>query len=111
MDSNQSAFWQGVRNLKRSSTDKKIAGVCGGFGEHTPMPAWLWRALFLALSFSGVPALSPTSFFGSAYPPQTSKRIEKRSKSGLSPLWVDAKVVLRSASKEPTTVLERGKGL
>jgi phage shock protein C len=51
MESNQSAFWQGVRNLKKSATDKKIAGVCGGFGEHTPMPAWLWRALFLVLIF------------------------------------------------------------
>jgi phage shock protein C len=51
MESNQSVFWQGVRNLKKSATDKKIAGVCGGFGEHTPMPAWLWRALFLALIF------------------------------------------------------------
>jgi len=44
-------FWEHVRNLKKSATDKKIAGVCGGFGEHTPMPAWLWRALFLILLF------------------------------------------------------------
>jgi len=51
MDSGQSAFWENVRGLKKSSTDKKIAGVCGGLGEHTPMPAWLWRALFLALVF------------------------------------------------------------
>jgi phage shock protein PspC (stress-responsive transcriptional regulator) len=51
MESRQSTFWQGIRSLRRSSTDKKIAGVCGGLGEHTPMPAWLWRALFLALVF------------------------------------------------------------
>ena len=51
MESNQSAFWESIRNLKKSSTDKKITGVCGGFGEHTPMPAWLWRALFLAAIF------------------------------------------------------------
>jgi phage shock protein PspC (stress-responsive transcriptional regulator) len=51
MDSGQSAFWESVRSLRKSSTDKKIAGVCGGLGEHTPMPAWLWRALFLALTF------------------------------------------------------------
>ena len=51
MDSSQSTFWESVRTLKKSSTDKKIAGVCGGLGEHTPMPAWLWRALFLALVF------------------------------------------------------------
>jgi phage shock protein C len=51
MDSKQSDFWESVRNLKKSATDKKIAGVCAGFGEHTPMPAWLWRALFLVLVF------------------------------------------------------------
>ena len=47
----QTDFWQTVRNLKKSAKDKKIAGVCGGFGEHTPIPAWLWRALFLILLF------------------------------------------------------------
>ncbi len=46
-------FWDNVRNLKKSATDKKIAGVCGGLGEHTPVPAWLWRALFLILIFAG----------------------------------------------------------
>ncbi|MGH7870665.1 MAG: PspC domain-containing protein [Candidatus Binatia bacterium] len=51
MQSNEHDFWESVRNLTKSSTDKKIAGVCGGFGEHTPMPAWLWRALFLVLVF------------------------------------------------------------
>jgi len=51
MDGGQSVFWESVRSLKKSSTDKKIAGVCSGLGEHTPIPAWLWRALFLALVF------------------------------------------------------------
>jgi phage shock protein C len=51
MEAGQSTFWNSVRNLRKSATDKKIAGVCGGFGEHTPMPAWLWRALFLVLVF------------------------------------------------------------
>lgn len=51
MENQQSEFWQSVRNLKKSTTDKKIAGVCGGFGEHTPAPAWIWRALFLVLVF------------------------------------------------------------
>jgi phage shock protein C len=47
----QGDSWDTVRSLKKSARDKKIAGVCGGFGEHTPMPAWLWRALFLILAF------------------------------------------------------------
>ena len=51
MKTQQGDFWQSLRDLRKSSTDKKIAGVCGGFGEHTPVPAWLWRALFLALIF------------------------------------------------------------
>jgi phage shock protein C len=51
MDSNPGTFWEGLRNLKKSATDKKIGGVCGGLGEHTPMPAWLWRALFIILVF------------------------------------------------------------
>jgi phage shock protein PspC (stress-responsive transcriptional regulator) len=51
MENQQSTLWDSVRNLKKSATDKKIAGVCGGFGEHTPVPAWIWRALFLVLVF------------------------------------------------------------
>jgi phage shock protein C len=51
MEGKQADFWESVRNLKKSAKDKKIAGVCGGFGEHTPMPSWLWRALFLILVF------------------------------------------------------------
>ena len=53
MDTQPTTFWEGLRNLKRSATDKKIAGVCGGLGEHTPIPAWLWRALFLTLLILG----------------------------------------------------------
>lgn len=51
MENQHSALWDSVRNLRKSAKDKKIAGVCGGFGEHTPVPAWVWRALFLVLVF------------------------------------------------------------
>ncbi|HEX5022460.1 MAG TPA: PspC domain-containing protein [Candidatus Binatia bacterium] len=51
MENQHSARWDSVRNLRKSAKDKKIAGVCGGFGEHTPVPAWVWRALFLVLVF------------------------------------------------------------
>ena len=53
METPQSGFWDGLRNLRKSATDKKLAGVCGGLGEHTPVPAWLWRALFLVLLVLG----------------------------------------------------------
>jgi phage shock protein C len=46
----ETGLWEGLRNLRKSASDKKIAGVCGGLGEHTPIPAWLWRAFFLILA-------------------------------------------------------------
>jgi phage shock protein PspC (stress-responsive transcriptional regulator) len=46
----QTGLWEGLRNLRKSASDKKIAGVCGGLGEHTPIPAWLWGAFFLILA-------------------------------------------------------------
>jgi phage shock protein C len=42
-----------ARRLSRSQHDAWIGGVCGGLGEHTPLPSWAWRAIFLlgVLSF------------------------------------------------------------
>lgn len=37
-----------IRALRKSGTDRLLGGVCGGLGEHTPLPSWLWRVLFLA---------------------------------------------------------------
>ena len=36
-----------LRDLKKSASDIKLAGVCGGFGEYTPVPSWLWRIIFV----------------------------------------------------------------
>jgi phage shock protein PspC (stress-responsive transcriptional regulator) len=33
--------------MKRSKSDKIIAGVCGGLGKSTKIDPWLWRILFL----------------------------------------------------------------
>ncbi len=41
------------RDLKKSATDSKIAGVCGGFGEYTPLPSWLWRVIFITSNVFG----------------------------------------------------------
>jgi tetratricopeptide (TPR) repeat protein/phage shock protein PspC (stress-responsive transcriptional regulator) len=41
-----------VLGLQRSRTSIWLAGVCGGLGEETAVPAWVWRAMFL-----GVPLL------------------------------------------------------
>lgn len=36
-----------LKNFAKSDTDRWIGGVCGGLGEHTPLPSWLWRLLFV----------------------------------------------------------------
>lgn len=41
------------RDLKKSSVDSKVSGVCGGFGEYTPLPSWMWRVIFLVSLFIG----------------------------------------------------------
>ncbi|WP_265459473.1 PspC domain-containing protein [Enterococcus sp. HY326] len=36
-----------MKQLRRSSTDKVIAGVCGGLAEYFGAPAIMFRLLFL----------------------------------------------------------------
>jgi phage shock protein PspC (stress-responsive transcriptional regulator) len=40
-----------LQNLTKSDTDKWIGGVCGGLGESSPIPSWVWRVLFVLLLF------------------------------------------------------------
>jgi phage shock protein PspC (stress-responsive transcriptional regulator) len=40
-----------LRRLTKSKTDVWLGGVCGGLGEHSPLPSWLWRVVFLLLLF------------------------------------------------------------
>lgn len=47
----QPAGWQGLHGLRRSRGDRMLAGVCGGLGAATPVPAWLWRAMLLIFTF------------------------------------------------------------
>jgi phage shock protein PspC (stress-responsive transcriptional regulator) len=42
-----------LQALRRSVADCQVAGVCGGLGAYTPIPAWLWRVAFVALIFAG----------------------------------------------------------
>lgn len=46
------ATWN-LQGLRRSTTDRQVEGVCGGLGEYTPIPSWLWRAAFVGLVFAG----------------------------------------------------------
>ncbi len=49
----QSEVVNKLREMRKSASDKKIAGICGGLGEYTPLPSWMWRVLFLTAFFVG----------------------------------------------------------
>ncbi|OGP68181.1 MAG: hypothetical protein A2W27_07770 [Deltaproteobacteria bacterium RBG_16_44_11] len=38
-----------LQTFTRSRDDYWIGGVCGGLGEHTPVPSWTWRLIFALL--------------------------------------------------------------
>ena len=40
-----------LKQITKSQQDRKIAGISGGLGEHTSVPAWLWRVMFIISSF------------------------------------------------------------
>jgi len=45
----------GPKRLMRSSTDKKLAGVCGGFAEYFEMDSALMRLIWVLLAlFTGI---------------------------------------------------------
>jgi phage shock protein PspC (stress-responsive transcriptional regulator) len=44
-------FFEFLRNLKASETDSWIGGVCGGLGQSTPVPSWVWRLCFCLMMF------------------------------------------------------------
>jgi phage shock protein C len=46
-----SDFVGALHRLTKSKTDVWLGGVCGGLGEHTPLPSWVWRLVFLLLLF------------------------------------------------------------
>lgn len=49
-DNKAHAFGGFLQELHRSKSDCKIAGVCGGIADGTPIPSWAWRMLFLVLT-------------------------------------------------------------
>jgi phage shock protein C len=42
-----------INSLRRSNTDRWIAGVCGGIGQATGIAGWIWRMAFVAFSLCG----------------------------------------------------------
>ncbi len=45
------SLWDRLRGLTVSEKDAMLGGVCGGLGEHTPVPSWMWRAAFCVMVF------------------------------------------------------------
>lgn len=42
-----------VNGLRRSRSERWIAGVCGGLAKATGLEVWAWRLIFAALFFCG----------------------------------------------------------
>jgi phage shock protein PspC (stress-responsive transcriptional regulator) len=42
-----------VNNLRRSTGDSWIGGVCGGIARVTGVESWIWRLIFVALMLFG----------------------------------------------------------
>ncbi|MEJ8815980.1 PspC domain-containing protein [Variovorax ureilyticus] len=42
-----------VNALRRSRSERWIAGVCGGLAQATALEVWVWRLIFAALLFCG----------------------------------------------------------
>ena len=38
-----------LQAFTKSEKDNWLGGICGGLGETTPMPSWVWRLIFVLL--------------------------------------------------------------
>lgn len=47
-------FIQFLHTVKRSRSERRLGGVCGGFGTHSDLPAWVYRVIFFMLLFTGL---------------------------------------------------------
>ena len=56
--SERSPLIQFLHKVKRSRSNKKLGGVCGGFATYSDIPAWVYRALFITLLVTGVGAIA-----------------------------------------------------
>jgi phage shock protein PspC (stress-responsive transcriptional regulator) len=42
-----------IRDLAKVQDDRVLFGVCGGLGKYTPIPSWMWRAIFIITTLMG----------------------------------------------------------
>ena len=45
--SKSNSFSKIIQSSKRSRSDKKLGGVCGGLAKHSDLPSWFFRAVFI----------------------------------------------------------------
>ena len=38
-----------LQAFTKSDKDRWLGGICGGLGESTPLPSWVWRLIFVLL--------------------------------------------------------------
>src|SRR4051812_31587213 len=64
--------------LRRSSTDKMLGGVCGGLAEYSGIDPLLWRIGFVALAFAGGSGILVSLLLWLLMPHATTGRVERR---------------------------------
>ena len=52
-------FVSAVNTFRRSRSDRRIAGVCGGIARSTGTESWVWRLIFVLLFLCGGFGLLP----------------------------------------------------
>ena len=56
--SERTGFIRFLHEVKRSRSDKRLGGVCGGFAAHSDIPSWVYRVHFIMLLVVGVGAVA-----------------------------------------------------
>jgi phage shock protein C len=46
-------FGSAINAFRRSRSDRRIAGVCGGLARTTGLESWVWRLIFVVLFLCG----------------------------------------------------------
>jgi phage shock protein PspC (stress-responsive transcriptional regulator) len=52
-ESSTAPFASAVNTFRRSRSDRRIAGVCGGLARSTGLESWVWRLIFIVLLLCG----------------------------------------------------------
>lgn len=66
------------KKLYRSTTDRMVAGVCGGLGTYTKIDSTVWRIIFVILLLpGGLPGFIPYVLMWIIVPKQPNDTLEE----------------------------------